>query len=84
MLDHLWTPNEQQAYPTIDTTMHIDEKEFIECKGCARFPMARIVVSAKKRTWLVISVSPEIFYLQAPEAPKTPIKAILFSKCLLI
>jgi hypothetical protein len=40
--------NEQQAYPTIDTTMHIDEKNVIECKGCARFPMARIVVSAKK------------------------------------
>ena len=43
--------NEQQAYPTKDTTMHIDEKNVIECKGCARFPMARIVVSAKKRTF---------------------------------
>ena len=28
--------------------MHVDEKNVKECKGCARFPMARIVVSAKK------------------------------------
>ena len=41
--------NEQQAYPTIDTTMHIDEKNVRECKGCTRFPMARIVVSTKKQ-----------------------------------
>jgi hypothetical protein len=40
--------NEKQAYPTIDTTKHIDDKNVRECKGCARFPMARIVVSAKK------------------------------------
>ena len=32
----------------MDTTMHIDEKNVRECKGCARFPMARIVVSDKK------------------------------------
>ena len=38
--------NEQQAYATIDTTVHIDEKNVKECKGCARFPMARIVVTA--------------------------------------
>ena len=39
---------EQQAYPTIDATMHIDAKKVIECKGCIRFPIARIVVSAKE------------------------------------
>jgi hypothetical protein len=71
--------NEQQAYPTIDTTMHIAEKKVRECKGCARFPMARIVVSTKKTARLMISVSLKRFYLQAPEAPKTPIKAILES-----
>lgn len=27
--------------PTIDATMHINEKDVIECKACARFPMAR-------------------------------------------
>ena len=42
--------NEQQAYPTIDTTMHMDEKNVRECKGCARFPMARIVVSNPKKS----------------------------------
>ena len=42
--------NEQQAYPTIDTKVHIDEKDVRECKGCARFPMARIVVSSKKKS----------------------------------
>jgi hypothetical protein len=41
--------NEQQAYPAIDTTKHIDEKNVIECKGWARIPMAQIVVSAKKK-----------------------------------
>jgi hypothetical protein len=48
MLHHGYDNNEQQAYPAIDTTQHIDDKNVRECKGCARFPMARIVVSAKK------------------------------------
>ena len=39
---------EQQAYPTIDAMMHIEEKEFIECKGCARIPMARSIVTTEK------------------------------------
>ena len=41
--------NEQQTYATIDTMVHINEKKVKECKGCARFPMARIVASAKKK-----------------------------------
>ena len=60
----------------MDTTMHIDEKNVKECKGCARFPMARIVVSDKELgEWSCY----HRIYLQAPEAPKTPIKAILQS-----
>ena len=42
--------NGKQTYPIIDTTTHIDEKKVTECIGCARFPMARIVVSAKKKS----------------------------------
>ena len=64
--------NEQQAYPTRDVTKHIDEKKFIICKGCARFPIARIVVSAsaKERAWLRIPVSQEDFTYKILKRPK--------------
>jgi hypothetical protein len=70
--------NEQQAYPTIDTTMDIDEKNVRLCKACARFPMARIVVSTKNSLVNDFGITKKK-YLHAPEAPKTPIKAILKS-----
>ena len=58
--------------------MHIDEKNVGECKGCVRFPMARIIVTAKKSS-VMIHVSQERLYLRAPEPPKTPNKATLES-----
>ena len=85
----LWAPGyknyAQQAYPTIDTTTHIDEKNVTECIGCARFPIARIVVSAKKkRAWLMIPVSQENFTYKLLKRPKLqsrqPLKEILSIK----
>ena len=54
----------------MDTTMHIDEKNVRECKGCARFPMARIVVSAKKRAWSIIPGPQERFTYKLLKHPK--------------
>ena len=48
LLNPRYRKNDHQAYPKTDTMTHIDEPKFIECKGCARFPMARIVASANK------------------------------------
>ena len=59
--------------------MHVDEKNVRECNGCARSPIARIIVSAKKKNLVNDPVSQKKKYLQDPEAAKTPIKAILQS-----
>ena len=54
ILDHFVRPKfngDEQAYPTIDTMVDINEKNVWECKGCARFPMARIVVTSEKKSF---------------------------------
>ena len=83
MLNNLWTQvwnNEQQTYPTMDTTMHKTSENAKKCARC--FPMARIVASVKKWALLmipVLAVLQKRFYSQPPAAPKISIKAILHS-----
>ena len=68
------------AYPTVDTTTDMSEKKVIECIGCARIPIARMVVSKKKRVYLMITYLPhEGLHVQAPDCPTTPMRATLES-----
>jgi len=74
-----YNDSEHQSYPIVDTTMHIDAKKVVVCIGCARFPMARMVVTAKKKRLVndeASSITGKV-WLQAPDAPKTPIRATL-------
>lgn len=56
--------------------MNIDENVG-EYKRCIRFPMAQIVVSAKKKSLVDVPVITGKFYLQLPEVPKPPIKTLV-------
>ena len=63
--------NGQQAYRAIDATMHTDEKELIECKGCAR--NCRIC----QRAWLMTPVSQENFTYKLLKRPKLQLRLSL-------
>lgn len=63
------------TYATVDTMMHWEEKETRLWRGCARLPIARIVVSESFEL-MVARVSGK-GDVQAPIAPRTPIKATL-------
>ena len=50
-----YNDDKQQIYHTIDAMMHINEKDMIECKACARFPMAQSDISVKKSLLMITS-----------------------------
>ena len=50
-----YNDDKQQIYPTTDATMHINEEDVIECKACARFPMALSDISVEKKLLMITS-----------------------------
>lgn len=72
----------QLAHAMVETTTHSVEKETRLLRACARFPIARMVVSAaeekeKNNDVHVLNRYSRVKPLHAPVAPNTPMRATL-------